>query len=195
MAEVSFFETPCGILRLTASDGSTVPFQIQQDIWEREITAFDEFQQEYIRLDTAQQYTVRIDAFSLKRHAEYVFRIDGAYPFSYGDSDECALANLCSTGSVTLSLGAADLNDAEKCRQAVPVMRGGVRIGLREPEQYDISKFSGYALFPLADQTGFRLTVLDDTVREIPFRLAWIPHTAEGADQAAYAAVTELTIM
>lgn len=45
---------------------------------------------------------------------------------------------------------AQDLNEDEKHRQAVPVIRGGVQVGMQLPAQYDESKFRSYVLFPLS---------------------------------------------
>ena len=47
----------------------------------------------------------------------------------------------------------------------------------------------------MPDWSGYRFRLLDDTVSEILFRLAWLPHTAAGAEPDAYAAVTNLTII
>lgn len=192
---VTFFATPCGMLRLTDADGNAVPFSIRQEIRGTEIRVFDAFEQKEVRLDTGNQYTVLIPAAQLKKHADYILRIHGTVSFRYGDSDEYAVASLAETDTVTLSLGAQDLNDDEKCRQAVPVLKNGVQTGLRAPERYDESKFRGFAVYPLPEWSGCRFRLLDDSVPDIRFRLAWLLHTAAGAEPEAYAAVTNLTII
>ena len=192
--KVMDFETPCGRLLLENAAGEQIPFLIAHEVWDFDNTVYDDIAQKTIPLETDYQYTVRIPASSLKIGETYIIRLCGDCTCRYGDSDEGAAANLVTAEHVTLSLGAEDLNDAEKNRQAVPLMRGGVRIGLQEPEQYDLSKFRGYIVFPLSDWSGFRFTLLDESCLYIRFRIAWIEHTIPYADPEKYYAVTNWTI-
>ena len=192
---VTEFETPCGILTLTASEGEQLPFQVQQVMWDLQVSVYDDVAQEYVPLESPQQYTIRVQADALTPGKDYILRLDGDCKFAYGDSDECAVASLAATENVTLSLGAQDLNDAEKDRQAVPLMRGGVQTGLREPEQYDESKFREYVVFTLDDWSGYRFRLIDETCQEILFRLAWAEQNLPHVDAEQYAAVTQWTII
>ena len=192
--KVTEFQTPCGTLLLTDAAGNRLPFDIVQEIWKPALTVFHEYEQRDVPLPAQDQYTVTIPAAALQTGAEYTFRLHGDFPFAYGDSDERAVANLAETDSVTLSLGAEDLNDDAKDRQAVPVMENGIRTGLRAPEQYDESQFTAYAVYPLADWSGYRFRLIDRS-RAVRFRLAWVRHFPEGVEPDAYAAVTHWTII
>lgn len=192
---VTEFETPCGILRFTDDSGNILPFQIRQEIREESASVYDNIAEEWIPLDAQNQYTVCIPACDLTVGSEYVMRLYGDYNYAYGDSDECAVASLVTSENVTLSLGACDLNDDEKNRQAVPVIVNGERTGWGYPDAFDTSKMRGYLLFVLPDWSGYRFRLLDDTEPEIRFRIAWAAHTAEHAAPDDYGSVTNWTIM
>ena len=192
---VTEFATPCGVLRFRDDKGNILPFQIRQEIWEEDASVYDNIAGKWVPLDSQDQYTVCIPARDLTVGSEYEMRLYGDYNYTYGDSDECAVASLVTADDVTLSLGACDLNEDEKNRQAVPDFVDGERQGWHYPETFDMSKMSGYLLFALPDWSGYRFRLLDDTVSEIRFRLAWVPHNIEYAEPEDYAAVTNWTIM
>ena len=190
------YVTPCGTLRLTDAAGQALPFQITQEILPYPASVYDIVTGTRVPVQTEHQYTVKIPVSELSVGAEYTLYLDGAFAYAYGDSDECAIANAVTADGYTLSLGAQDLNDAEKDRQAVPVLRDGVQVGWKPPAQYDESRFRKYALFVLPDWSGYRFRLLDRSLTEIQFRLAWIRHTVEFADAADYvSAVTLWTII
>lgn len=192
---VTEFATPCGVLRLRDDNGNILSFQIRQEIWEQSASVYDDVAGKWVPLDAEHQYTVRIAAADLTVGSEYVLQLHGDYNYAYGDSDECAVASLVTAKDVTLSLGACDLNEDEKNRQAVPDFVNGEQNGRKYPETFDTSEMRGYLLFVLPDWSGYRFRLLDDTVSEIRFRLAWVPHNIEYAKPDDYAAVTNWTIM
>lgn len=192
---VTEFATPCGVLRFRDDKGNILPFQIRQEIREEDASVYDNIAEKWVPLDSQDQYTVCIPARNLTVGSEYEMRLYGDYNYTYGDSDECAVASLVTADDVTLSLGACDLNEDEKNRQAVPIFVDGERQEWHYPETFDTSKVSGYLLFALPDWSGYRFRLLDDTVSEIRFRLAWTPHNIEYAEPEDYAAVTNWTIM
>ena len=192
---VTEFATPCGVLRFRDDKGNILPFQIRQEIWEEDASVYDNIAGKWVPLDSQDQYSVCIPARDLTVGSEYEMRLYGDYNYTYGDSDECAVASLVTADDVTLSLGACDLNEDEKNRQAVPDFVDGEQNGWKYPETFDTSKMSGYLLFVLPDWSGYRFRLLDDTVSEIRFRLAWVPHNIEYAEPEDYAAVTNWTIM
>lgn len=192
---VTEFETPCGTLTLHDSDGTQLPFQVQQIMWDTAVSVYDDIVQKYIPLESPHQYTITVPAGGLTIGKDYILRLDGDCKYAYGDSDECAVANLVTGEKVTLSLGAQDLNDAEKDRQAVPLMRDGIRAGWQAPAQYDESKFREYVIFTLEDWSGYSFHLVDQTCPEIIFRLAWAEHNLPDVAASEYAAVTHWTIM
>ncbi len=192
---VTEFATPCGVLRFSDDQGNILSFQIRQEIWEQKAAVYDDIAEEWVPLDAQNQYTVRIAAGDLTVGTEYVMRLHGGYNYTYGDSDECAIASLVTADNVTLSLGACDLNEDEKNRQAVPDIVNGERRGWHYPDAFDTSEMRGYLLFVLPDWSGYRFRLLDGTVPEIQFRLAWTAHTVEHAAPDDYGAVTNWTII
>ena len=192
---VTAFETPCGLLTLTDANGERLPFQVQQMIWDLDVSVFDSITQKNVPLESPHQYTLTVPVHSLTMDSDYLLRLNGDCPCRYGDSDECAVASLVTGENVTLSLGAEDLNDAEKDRQAVPISENGVQIGLQAPAQYDERKFRNYVVFPLVDWSGYRFRLLDRDFSEIRFRLAWAEHSLPDVEPAEYSAVTNWTIM
>lgn len=192
---VTEFATPCGVLRFRDDKGNILPFQIRQEIWDEDESVYDNIAKKWMPLNSQDQYTVCISAHELTVGSEYEMRLNGDYNYTYGDSDECAVASLVTADDVTLSLGACDLNEDEKNRQAVPVFVDAERRGWNYPETFDTSKMCGYLLFALPDWSGYRFRLLDYKVPEIRFRLAWVPHNIEYAEPDDYAAVTNWTIM
>ena len=186
------FETPCGILRLTGPAGQPVPFSVRQDILPYKAEIWDDIAQRNVPVTAQDQYTVSIETAVLNTGVFYTLQLCGDAVFTYGDSDENAVANVTTHGAYTLSIGACDPNDAEKDRQAVPLMQDGVRIGLRPPERYDETKFRRYVLCPLPDWSGYRFRLLDRTQSEIRFRLVWLHHDLPYADPEAYAGAVTL---
>lgn len=189
---VTEFQTPCGVLRLTDSAGKPAAFSVQREILPYKAEIWDDIAQRNVPVTAEDQYTVSIDTAALDTDVFYTLRLCGEAVFTYGDSDENAVANVTTQGAYTLSLGACDPNDAEKDRQAVPVMQNGVQTGLRPPAQYDETKFSKYVLYPLSDWSGYRFRLLDRSQHEIRFRLVWLHHDLPYAEPAAYAGAVTL---
>lgn len=190
------FATPCGTLRLTDAAGTALPFQITQEILPYQASVYDIVTGTRVPAQTEHQYTVKIPVSELTVGAEYTLYLEGDYAYAYGDSDERAIANMVTADGYSLSLGAQDFNDAEKDRQAEPLLRDGVQVGWKPPVQYDESRFRHTALYVLPDWSGYRFRLLDRSFAEIHFRLAWILHTVEFADAADYeSAVTLWTII
>ena len=193
--QVTEFETPCGLLTLTDAEGGRLSFQVQQFIWDYSVTIYDNLAQEEVQFVSPHQYTITVPVSSLTIGKEYILRLNGDCKCTYGDSDECAVASLVNGNNVTLSLGAQDLNDAEKDRQAEPVVQNGVLTGFRQPSQYDESKFRSCLIFNLPDWSGYRFRLLDRTCPEILFRLAWAEHTLTDTEPDSYSFVTNWTII
>ncbi len=192
---VTEFKTPCGILRLTDESGASLPFEVQHEIWNFAIQFWDDIALENVRVVSPDQYNVIVQTAALEIGKSYTLRLYGDCKFSFGDSDERAIANAMTAGKYSLSLGAADPNEAEKHRQFVPIIQDGVRTGVKEPEKYDELKFSKYVLSTLDDWSGFRFRLLDRTDPVIRFRIAWIHHDMRYIKAAEYeSAVTIWTV-
>ncbi|MBR5371103.1 MAG: hypothetical protein IK130_02705 [Oscillospiraceae bacterium] len=172
------FQTPGGILRCTDSAGTDLPFCVIPLEQSCDTKVFDLITEEWIPVRPAAQYEILIDTDAMPIGAIFTLRLHSDLHYQYGASDENALCTLVSDSVFSLSLGAFDPNDAEKDRQAIPFYQNGTRVGLREPAQYDTAAFRGYLLTALPDWSGFTVQLLDRSIPQIRFRLAWIFHSA-----------------
>ena len=174
------FQTPCGILRCTDSAGGEIPFQAVPLEKSYQTAVYDLISEEWIPVKPAYQAEIRIDTGSLPVGETLNVRLDSDLTYRFGASDENAVCNVVTENGFSLSLGAYDPNDDGKDRQAVPVLdENGVRIGYQPPAQYDTAAFTGYLLTVLPDWSGFSVRLLDRTVPQILFRIAWIRHLNE----------------
>ena len=163
-------QTPCGILNLFNESGKHVPFDVH--VIERgRLNIYDDIIEEHIPVKAVYSEII-IDPQNLVAGKEYVLKLSGDYQFEYGDADEYSISNVVSTNDASLSLGAYDPNDVEKDRQWIPNDRGG----MNPPAEYDQTNYHGYVLEPLEDWSGFSFKLLDYSMPEIRFKLAWIDH-------------------
>ena len=190
-------QTPCGILRCKNQHGTDVPFQAIPLEHDFQAAVYDLISETWIPVKPEQQLRVFVYADAIEPGDSITLKIHSSLQYRFGASDENAISNVITYSDYSESLGAYDPNDAEKDIQAVPVYDGAVRIGFKAPAQYDESKFRGYLLQALPDWSGFTAKLLDRTIPEITFRLAWIRHInrkdffAETADYEN--AVTRIT--
>ena len=170
------FQTPGGILRCVTSAGIDLPFDVIPLEQSSDAKVFDLISEEWISVKPAAQYEIIIDTDALPIGTVFTLRLHGDLHYQFGASDENAICSLVSDGSLSLSLGAYDPNDDAKDRQAIPFYQNGIRVGFRAPAQYDTSQFRGYLLTVLTDWSGFTVQLLDRSIPQIRFRLAWIYH-------------------
>lgn len=98
----------------------------------------------------------------------YTVRLLGT-PLHFGGSDahtEAVSGTLC---GYSIATGAYDPNDEEKIRQAVRRLAAG-----EAAEPCDESGFTGYTLERLADCGGFSFRLLDRSMAEILFAVAYV---------------------
>lgn len=179
MMMLSELQTPCGVLKCSDQSNNTIQFSSIQIEKQYATAVYDEIISDWVQVEPEHQSTITIHTSALNVEEIYILRLYGDYEYQYGASDENAIANVISHNGYSLSLGAFDPNDAEKDRQCVPVYNGSVRIGLKPPEHYDISKFQGYLLSVLPDWSGYSFKIIDHSLSEVLFRIAWIKHNDE----------------
>ncbi len=168
--------TPFGMLRCLNKDYQPIPFQTTCIEKQYSTAVYDEICERWTSVKPEYQSNIIIRTDELRIGESYIIRLDGDYSFGFGASDENSISNVITYNDCTLSFGAYDPNDDGKDRQAVPYYKNGVRIGFKPPEQYDISEFRGYLLNVLPDWSGFVFQLLDRTMPEVRFRIAWIKH-------------------
>lgn len=176
MTTLTELHTPCGTLRCTNKDNTIVPFRSIQLDSHYKTAVYDEIQSDCVTVVPEYQSTISIDISNLRIGAAYIIRLNGDFSYGFGASDENAISNVITHNDYSLSIGAYDPNDGEKDKQCVSVYDKGVRIGSKPPEHYDESKFNGYLLSVLPDWSGFSFQIIDRTLSEALFRIAWIKH-------------------
>ncbi len=175
MKTLTEFQTPCGIFRCFDSNKNIISFAIKPIDRVYKTTVYDEIQSDWVEVDNICK-NICIPANTLKIGENYTCRLCGDYKYSFGASDENAIANIVTSNNFSLSLGAYDPNDGIKYRQYIPIYDGNVKVGWKPPEHYDTSEFHGYLLSGLPDWSGFSFKMLDYSLTEVIFRIAWIKH-------------------
>ncbi len=175
MKVLTEFQTPCGILRCFDSNKNSIPFEVKPIDKIHKTAVYDEIQSDWVEVANICQ-TICVPANSLNVGETYTCCLCGNNQYCFGASDENAIANVVTSNGFSLSLGAYDPNDNGKDRQYIPIYDGNVKIGWQPPEYYDISEFRGYLLSVLPDWSGFSFNMLDYSLPEIIFRIAWIKH-------------------
>lgn len=178
MKKSTELHTPCGNLRCFDTNKNIIPFEVKSIDKIYKTAVYDEIQSDRVEVVHVCK-SICIPARSLKISENYTCRLCGNYKYSYGDTDENAIANVITSGGFSLSLGAYDPNDNGRSKQMVPVFDGGVKIGLKPPEHYDTSEFQGYLLSALPDWSGFSFKMLDHSLPEVLFRIARIKHNED----------------
>ena len=132
MKKTTELQTPCGILRCFDPNKNIIPFEIKPIDKIYKTAVYDEIQSDWVEVAHVCQ-NICIPAGSLKISENYTCRLCGNYKYSYGDTDENAIANVITSGGFSLSLGAYDPNDNGRSKQMVPVYDGGVKSVLNRP--------------------------------------------------------------
>lgn len=183
---ITSLETPCGEVLVVDQEERRCRFSVRKNPYCPDYyLAYGAGE----RINTENNYLLCVDADDLQAGRMYRVYLAGA-PLRFGDSDEHTEAVSGTWNGYSIAIGAYDPNDEEKMRQAVEYsLRAGITGRIVPPLRYDESRFVKYDVELLADCSGFRFRLLDRSVREVKFPVAWIENG--NGEQGEYEAAVE----
>lgn len=177
--------TPCGVITIVDKNNNCIPFAVQKNPFDCPYS-FKNAQGQTVTLHTDTNYKIVIKTYDLQKEVTHQIVLKGAQ-LRYGDSDEhTECISGCSNG-YCIAIGTWLPNDDEKLWQAEDYSeRMGFlkRNSIIEPPQYDTSKFKEYDVEMSDDCSGYTFYLIDDTISEIFFSVAWIK--SNGVDELEY---------
>ena len=177
--------TPCGVITIVDKNNNCIPFAVQNNPFDCPYS-FKNAQGQTVTLHTDTNYKIVIKTSDLQKEVTHQIVLKGAQ-LRYGDSDEhTECISGCSNG-YCIAIGTWLPNDDEKLWQAEDYSeRMGFlkRNSIIEPPQYDTSKFKEYDVEMSDDCSGYTFYLIDDTISEIFFSVAWIKNN--GVDELEY---------
>lgn len=187
--DILFLSTPCGDVVVTDDEGRCLPFSIRKNPYCPDYHLFYGTEKERT-YNTDTNYCVCISTQDLMIGQSYKIRLVGCQ-LNFGDSDEHTEAVSGSRRGHSIAIGAYDPNDDEKIKQGYTYTRkkwGNIN-AIFAPPQYDESRFVQYDVEMLNDYSVFSFHLIDTSLTEIEFKVAWIKHQVEYA--AEYEAAVE----
>lgn len=166
---------PCGKVTVADEDGTCIPFAIRKNLFDCPYE-FEDRAGTKVTLKPDASFSLAVAASDLTRGKFYHIMLEGT-KLGYGDSDEKTECLSACTNGYCIALGTYLLNDDEKLEQAWSHSR---RMGLLKyhslaaPPEYNTGQFSGYDVEMSDDGSGFRFYLIDDSISEISFEIAWI---------------------
>lgn len=177
--------TPCGVITIVDKNNNCIPFAVQKNPFDCPYS-FKNAQGQTVTLHTDTNYKIVIKTSDLQKEVTHQIVLKGAQ-LRYGDSDEhTECISGCSNG-YCIAIGTWLPNDDEKLWQAEDYSeRMGFlkRNSIIELPQYDTSKFKEYDVEMSDDCSGYTFYLIDDTISEIFFSVAWIK--SNGVDELEY---------
>lgn len=186
---IDSLSTPCGEIVITDRAEKRCIFSVRQNPYRPDWHLFCETEKEEL-LNTDTNYQICIQASNLVLGCVYKICLIGNQ-LHFGDSDEHTEALSGTFNGYSIAIGAYDPNDDEKLNQACEYsQRRGFHNAIVPPPQYDESRFVQYDVEMLENYSGFSFRLLDDSIQEIVFPVAWIKN--EYKNLPDYEAAVEL---
>ena len=177
--------TPCGIVTIVDKNNNCIPFTVRKNQFDHPYE-FKDAQGKMVKLSTDTNYELVIKTSDLAKGIEHRIMLKGAR-LEYGDADEYVECVSGWLNEYCIAIGTWLPNDDEKLRQAEDYSEkmGFLNRNLIvEPSQYDTSKFKKYDVEMSDDCSGYSFYLIDDTISEISFSIAWIK--SNGVDDLEY---------
>ena len=180
--------TPCGEITVRDENGEPCRFSVKKSLFCSDYTLYyGTEEEEAVNTDT--NYHICIHTEDLAIGHVYKTSLTGCR-LRFGDSDEHTQAVSGTSNGYSIAIGSYDPNDDEKLRQAYAHSKKlGVRHRIVNPPQYDESRFVQYDVEMLEDYSGFWFRLIDRSIPEITFSVAWIENKYE--DSLEYEAAVE----
>ena len=177
--------TPCGVITIVDKNNNCIPFTVRKNLFDCPYS-FKNTQGETVTLHTDTNYEIVIKTSDLEKGVMHQIRLKGTQ-LVYGDSDEhTECISGCSNG-YCIAIGTWVPTDDEKLQQAEEYSEkmGFLKYNsIIEPPQYDTSRFKEYDVEMSDDCSGYSFYLIDDTISEIFFSVAWIK--SNGVDDLEY---------
>ena len=177
--------TPCGVITIVDKNNNCIPFTVRKNLFDCPYS-FKNTQGKTVTLHTDTNYEIVIKTSDLEKGVMHQIRLKGTQ-LVYGDSDEhTECISGCSNG-YCIAIGTWLPNDDEKLQQAEEYSEkmGFLKYNsIIEPPQYDTSRFKEYDVEMSDDCSGYSFYLIDDTISEIFFSVAWIK--SNGVDDLEY---------
>lgn len=167
--------TPCGEITVTDGTGSRIRFSVKANPFRPDYHLFyGTEKEEAINTDT--NYLICIQSCDLIKSHVYKICLTGSQ-LQYGDSDEHTEAVSGTSSGYSIAIGACDPNDDEKMKQAYEHSEKHGFLAhniIVSPSRYDESQFVQYDVEMLTDHSGFSFHLIESSIEEISFPVAWI---------------------
>lgn len=177
--------TPCGEITVRDENGEPCRFSVEKNFFCSDYTLYHGTEEEEA-VNTDTNYDICIHTEDLAIGHVYKIALTGCR-LRFGDSDEHTQAVSGTSNGYSIAIGSYDPNDEEKLDQAYAYSREQgflSRIGIMPPPQYDESRFVQYDVEMLEDHSGFWFRLIDRSLPEVTFSVAWIKN--EHDDPWAY---------
>lgn len=177
---VDFLSTPCGEIMVTDENEKKIRFSVKENPYRPDYRLFYGTENEEV-VNTNTNYLICIQACDLMIGHMYKICIKGGQ-LHFGSSDEHTAAVSGTLNGYSIAIGSYDPNDEEKLEQAYKYSEKQgflARNMIIHPSQYDESQFVEYDVEMLENHSGFAFRLLDDSIQEIEFPVAWIKNEYE----------------
>ena len=174
---IDALQTPVGCF--TVSNGNErIRFSVARNCYDMPYGVYDHASQTVIgKIHTDTNYHILIDTSKLNIGTTYTVAFSSGI-WGYCDSDEHTACYSTIIGNWAVGIGAYDPNDEEKLDQA---LKYSEKTGLLKknriieyPDQFDESLFTSHTIEFSPDLRGFEFKILDKSLAEISFEVAWI---------------------
>lgn len=178
---IESLSTPCGQIVVMNEHGQRCRFSIRKNPYSPDYHLFcGTDKEEAFNTDT--NYLLCVQTGDLTIGHMYKVCLIGS-PLHFGDSDEHTEAVSGTANGYSIAIGAYDPNDLEKASQACQYSSAQGRLAPKKivpPPHYDESRFVQYDVKMLEDYSGFSFRLLDRSISEIIFRVAWVKNEYPG---------------
>lgn len=177
--------TPNGKVTVINENGKRIPFMLRKNLFDCSYD-YEDATGKIVALNTDTNFDLVIKTSDLTKGEIYRIALQGT-KLEFGDSDErTECVSGCSNG-YCVALGAYLPNDEEKVEQYeahLEKINSADEASIQEPFEYNTKDFTEYDVEMLADCSGFVFYLIDDTIPEIKFKVAWIK--SDGSNDLEY---------
>lgn len=189
--DIDVLPTPCGEITVVDENNRRCRFSVRKNPYSPDYHMFYGTENEK-PINTDTNYLLCVCADDLELKNTYRICLTGT-ALHYGDSDEHTEAVSGTANGYSIAIGAYDPNDDEKISQAYEYSSAQGYLAQKRlvpPSRYDESRFERYVVEMPEDHSGFSFRLLERSVKEIIFRVAWVKHN-ENAEYSEYEAAVE----